>query len=56
MIAPTSTASSTSEVMRAGVETEMSTPQLSLKSHSLRELLMRLDDARNAELLFWRAS
>src|ERR1035438_2064183 len=41
MIEPTSTASSTNEVMSAGVETATSTPQLVLKSHSLRELLMR---------------
>ncbi len=42
MIAPTSTASSTSDVINAGVDTETSTPQLSLKSHSFRALLMRL--------------
>src|ERR1019366_8374100 len=41
MMAPTSTASSTSDVISAGVETETSTPQLSLKSHSFRELLIR---------------
>src|SRR5664280_1512257 len=41
MIEPTSTASSTSDVINAGVDTETSAPHVSLKSHSLRELLMR---------------
>ena len=41
IIDPTSTASSTSDVISAGVETETSTPHDSLKSQVLRALLMR---------------
>ena len=45
------TASSTSAVMRCGVDTERSTPQFSLNSHSFFGWFTRAIDAGHAELL-----